>query len=224
MHPPTLHHRLADVLRTRIRLWLASLVGLAIMLVLPPDIHIATRLLIAWNLAATLYLGLTFAMMAHSDQEKLQKRAIMYQEGRWIVLILVATAAVAALLATVQIVHGLKTVAPGTIPLHLGLCGATIVTSWLFMNVNLALIYAHEYFGPGYQKRKAPALLFPEEPNPDYWDFVYFSLVIGMTFQVSDVQIQSKLLRRLAVFHGAVSFFFNTFIIAISVNIAASVL
>ena len=224
MHPTAPHSRLAQILRSRIRLWIGSSVGLAILLVLPRDMHIATRLLISWNLASTLYLGLTFAMMANSDEEKLQKRAIMYQEGRWVVLILVATAAVAALLATVQIVHGLKTLAPATVPLHLALCGATIVTSWLFMNINLALIYAHEYFGPGYQKRQAPALQFPEEPNPDYWDFVYFSLVIGMTFQVSDVEIQSRLLRRLAAFHGVVSFFFNTFIIAISVNIAASVL
>jgi uncharacterized membrane protein len=163
-------------------------------------------------------------MMANSDQERLQKRAIMYQEGRWIVLALVATAAVAALLATVQIVHGLKTVATGTIPLHLALCGATIVTSWLFMNVNLALIYAHEYFGPGYAKRKAPALMFPEEPNPDYWDFVYFSLVLGMTFQVSDVQIASRKLRRLATLHGLLGFLFNTVIIALTVNIGASLM
>ena len=224
MHPSTLHGKLAAILRSRMRLWIGSLVGLAVAVALPRDIHVATRILVSWNIAATLYLGLTAAMMANSDLERLRKRAIMYQEGRWIVLALVATAAVAALLATVQIVHGLKTVPPATVPLHLALCGATIMTSWLFMNVNLALIYAHEYFGPGYSTRKSPALLFPEEANPDYWDFIYFSLVIGMTFQVSDVQIQSKLLRRLATFHGAVSFFFNTFIIAISVNIAASVL
>lgn len=224
MHASALHSRVAEVLRSRIRLLFSAGVGTALTLVLPPTIHIVTRLLISWNIAATLYLALTFAMMAHSDEERLRKRAIMYQEGRWIVLVLVATAAVAALLATVQIVHGLKSLAPATVPLHLALCGATIVTSWLFMNVNLALIYAHEYFGPGYLKRKAPVLMFPEESNPDYWDFVYFSLVIGMTFQVSDVQIQSRLLRRLAAFHGVVSFFFNTFIIAISVNIAASVL
>lgn len=224
MHAPTLHGKLTAILRSRLRLWIVSALGTAIVLFLPSHIHFATRLLIGWNVAATLYLALTFAMMAKSDMERLQKRAIMYQEGRWIVLGLVATAAVAALFATVQIVHGLKALPPGTVPLHLALCGATIMTSWLFMNINLALIYAHEYFAPGYDKRKAPALMFPEEPNPDYWDFVYFAIVIGMTFQVSDVQIQSKLLRRLATFHGAVSFFFNTFIIAISVNIAASVL
>jgi uncharacterized membrane protein len=219
-----LHRRLTGILRSRIRLWTAALVYVAIALALPEHIRLATRLLIAWNLAATLYLGLTFMMMANSDTEGLRKRAEMYQEGRWIVLSLVAAAAIAALLATVQIVHGLKTVAPGSVPLHLALCGATIVTSWLFMNVNLALIYAHEYFGPGHHLRSEPALDFPSEPDPDYWDFIYFSLVIGMTFQVSDVEIRSRLLRRLAVLHGAVSFFFNTVIVALSVNIAASVL
>ena len=212
------------MLRSRIRLWLAVAVDLAIMAALPGDIHLATRLLIAWNIAAALYLGLTFAMMASATPERMRQRAMMYQEGRWVVLFLVAAAAVAALFATIQIVHGLKSLAPSTVPLHLALCGATILTSWLFMNVNLALIYAHEYFAPGFHKRPEPALDFPSEPDPDYWDFTYFSLVIGMTFQVSDVQIRSRLLRRLAVLHGAVSFFFNTVILALAVNIAASVL
>lgn len=96
---------------------------------------------------------------------------------------------------------------------------ATIVLSWLYMNMIFALHYAHGYYGHKNAMRKG--LDFPGTDDPDYWDFAYFSLVLGMTFQVSDVQIVNRRLRRMAMTHGVIAFFFNVFIIAISVNVAA---
>ncbi|MFD4841613.1 DUF1345 domain-containing protein [Achromobacter sp. NPDC058515] len=96
---------------------------------------------------------------------------------------------------------------------------ATIVLSWLYMNMIYALHYAHGYYGHGNAMHKG--LDFPGTEEPDYWDFAYFSLVLGMTFQVSDVQIVNRRLRRMALTHGVIAFFFNVFIIAISVNVAA---
>lgn len=96
---------------------------------------------------------------------------------------------------------------------------ATIVLSWLYMNMIYALHYAHAYYGHSNAMHKG--LDFPGTDDPDYWDFAYFSLVLGMTFQVSDVQIVNRRLRRLALTHGVIAFFFNVFIIAISVNVAA---
>jgi len=95
----------------------------------------------------------------------------------------------------------------------------TIVLSWLYMNMIFALHYAHGYYGHENAIRKG--LDFPGTDDPDYWDFAYFSLVLGMTFQVSDVQIVNRRLRRMAMTHGVIAFFFNVFIIAISVNVAA---
>ena len=96
---------------------------------------------------------------------------------------------------------------------------ATIVLSWLYMNMIFALHYAHGYYG--HRNAMHKGLDFPGTDDPDYWDFAYFSLVLGMTFQVSDVQIVNRRLRRMAMTHGVIAFFFNVFIIAISVNVAA---
>ena len=96
---------------------------------------------------------------------------------------------------------------------------ASIVLSWLYMNMIFALHYAHGYYS--HRNGMHKGLDFPGKEDPDYWDFAYFSLVLGMTFQVSDVQIVSRRLRRTALLHCVIAFFFNVFIIAISVNVAA---
>ncbi|AVG40895.1 DUF1345 domain-containing protein [Achromobacter insolitus] len=96
---------------------------------------------------------------------------------------------------------------------------ATIILSWLYMNMIFALHYAHGYYGHGNAMHKG--LDFPGTDEPDYWDFAYFALVLGMTFQVSDVQIVNRRVRRTALTHSVIAFFFNVFIIAISVNVAA---
>ncbi len=82
-----------------------------------------------------------------------------------------------------------------------------------------ALHYAHDYYGEG---NRANGLIFPGKDKPDYWDFMYFAFVIGMTFQVSDVQVSNRLIRRLVVTHGALSFVFNAAILAVTVNLATS--
>jgi uncharacterized membrane protein len=86
-----------------------------------------------------------------------------------------------------------------------------------------ALHYAHEYYG-GEDVGRGGGLKFPSDPQPDYWDFVYFSFVLGMTFQVSDVQVTRKRVRRLVVAHGIVSFFFSVTIIALMVNIGSNLI
>ncbi|WP_254775374.1 DUF1345 domain-containing protein [Pseudoxanthomonas sp. GM95] len=101
----------------------------------------------------------------------------------------------------------------------IAIAGSSIVLSWLFMNLMFALHYAHGFYGDYGQEHRG--LDFPGKAPPDYWDFAYFSIVIGMTFQVSDVQITSRTLRRLALMHSVIAFFFNMFVIAVTVNILA---
>jgi uncharacterized membrane protein len=105
------------------------------------------------------------------------------------------------------------------------LVASTLFASWLVTHVLFAFRYAHEFYardlgGPDFDR----GLEFPEEREPDYLDFLYFSLVLGMTFQVSDVQITSRKFRRVAALHGLLSFLFNTVIIAFTVNIAAGLM
>ena len=89
----------------------------------------------------------------------------------------------------------------------------------MFTQTIFALHYAHEFYGTG---RRAAGLKFPGDERPDYWDFVYFAFVIGMTFQVSDVGITHREIRRTVVAHGVLSFLFTAAILALAVNIAAS--
>ena len=105
--------------------------------------------------------------------------------------------------------------------IYAALAIGTVVLSWTFIHTIFALHYAHEFYGEG---RHRNGLHFPGEGQPDYWDFVYFAFVIGMTFQVSDVAVVHKSVRRLVVVHGVLSFFFTTAIIAMSVNIAAGII
>jgi uncharacterized membrane protein len=98
---------------------------------------------------------------------------------------------------------------------------ATIVWSWVLVHTAFALHYAHDF----YRGSQAGGLQFPSggaHADADYWDFIYFSFVIGMTAQVSDVGITDKIIRRTATVHGIVSFVFNTALLALMVNIAAS--
>jgi uncharacterized membrane protein len=96
--------------------------------------------------------------------------------------------------------------------------GLTIFLSWAFIHTMFALHYAHEYYD-----RTAGGMAFPgDDREPDYWDFVYFSFVIGMTSQVSDVGVTSKEIRRTVTAHGVVAFVFNVALLALTINLAAS--
>jgi len=110
--------------------------------------------------------------------------------------------------------------------LHLTLTVLTIVGSWLLVHTIFALHYAHAYYQPAASSKDGDAggLDFPSDWEPDYWDFMYFSFVIGMTSQVSDVEVNSRVMRRLALLHGILSFFFNTAILAMSINIIAGLI
>jgi uncharacterized membrane protein len=94
------------------------------------------------------------------------------------------------------------------------------VLSWVFIHTIFALHYAHDYYGE--YGAKQSGLNFPGDEPPDYWDFVYFSFVIGMTSQVSDVAVAGRPIRRTVIAHGVVSFFFNVALLALMVNLAAS--
>jgi uncharacterized membrane protein len=100
---------------------------------------------------------------------------------------------------------------------------ATIFVSWAFIHTIFALHYAHEYYGER-GDHAIGGLIFPGRQPPDYWDFLYFSLVIAMTSQVSDVVITSKVIRRIATVHGALAFFFNVSVIAVTVNIISNLI
>jgi uncharacterized membrane protein len=201
------------IIYARPRLFISLAIGSAVLLVLPTHLRLATRLLVAWDTTIALYTVLAFALFLSCDHSRIRRLASLQDDGRFLILILTAVAAFASI-AAIVLELGVKPQRPP----QLILAVVTIVLSWSMIHSTFALHYAHEY----YRGAKVGGLAFPGDDKPDYWDFVYFSFVIGMTAQVSDVGVTDKTIRRTAIAHGVVSFIFNTALVALMVNIAAS--
>jgi uncharacterized membrane protein len=212
------------IARTHARLLLAAVIGLAVLAALTWFTHgtrLSTRLLIGWDVGAVVYLALAFMIIAKFDLRRVRQRAASQDEGGFLVLILTVAAAVSSIAAIVVELAWVRDTKDPNAAIYLALAVITIALSWTLVHVVLALLYAHEYYGEDHRGR---GLLFPgegEHAKPDYWDFVYFSFVIGLTFQVSDVQVTNRYIRRIVVAHGAVSFVFNVAIVSLMVNIAS---
>jgi len=100
---------------------------------------------------------------------------------------------------------------------------ATVIASWFLVQLIFALHYAHEYYSPapGHPERLAKGLVFPDDDTPDYWDFLYFAVVIGVASQTADVSFKTKALRRVGTVHGVIAFTFNTVVLALTINLLA---
>ena len=214
--------RLQRILSTRPRLWSSIAFGVAMFLLLPAAAvpHVGSRLLLAWNAGAVLYLGLAAHMMWQSDIDQVQRRAPSQNEGRVLVLTMVVVAAVAVLLAVGSQLAAMKEM-PAAVKLpHVALAALTVVTSWLFTQTLLALNYAHDFYVA--RSAKLPDVLnFPGTDDPSYADFFYFSCVIGTSGQTADVVFNGSALRPVGVLHCILAFFFNTTVLALTINIAA---
>ena len=178
-------------------------------------LRLATAILLGFDLAAVVYLLALARLFNRSTPAHMRLQAKAQDTGRWGVLWSAVVLSGVVLVALGTELHAAK---GGGLP-ALGVGALSVVLSWLFLNIMFALHYAHGFYGDFGEKHSG--LEFPDTPKPDYWDFAYFAIVIGMTFQVSDVQISSRYLRRVALLHSVIAFFFNVYIIAITVNIVA---
>jgi uncharacterized membrane protein len=201
------------------RLFLSAALGGATIAILHlTSIGAVARVLIGWDVGVLIYLAAAAVVMAQcSTVAAIKRNAALQDEGAFSILILSVAAAIASLGAIFAELVVLKHDDP-YYGLFIALAIITVVLSWTFTQTIFALHYAHEFYGEG---GRGNGLKFPDDNQPDYWDFVYFSFVVGMTFQVSDVAVTHKSIRRLVVAHGALSFFFSTAIVAMAVNIAA---
>ena len=145
----------------------------------------------------------------------------MQDDGELIILILVVISSISSLvaiageLAVVKDMHGLIKIG------HISLAGLTVVSSWAFIQVMFALHYAHDYYAAQAQGR-SPGLRFPEDDHPEYGDFFYFSAVIGTSGQTADVLFVTKPMRRIGSIHCILAYMFNTTVLALLINISAS--
>jgi uncharacterized membrane protein len=204
-------------------LFIGTIIGVGVAAFLPGHFRSTTRLLTGWDSGVAIYLVLIQLLMMRCDVDRIRRRAAEQDEGAFAILLMTVIATMASLVAIVVELGGLKQAPQADAITQVLLAAATILLSWAFVHTIFAIHYAHEYYG---ERRDGTigGLTFPDDAKPNYWDFLYFSLVIGMTSQVSDVQITSKVIRRVVSMHGVLSFFFNLTVLALTVNMVSNLI
>lgn len=215
---PRLLTQLPRPVRAHWRLMVAFLLCVMLVLLLPDQYRLVSRLLVGWDAGVALYLALVFTMIVRSTPSRMRQHAALEDEGRIAIPILTVTAAMASLGA---IVYWLRTAGGAEVdqPSILALLFLTTVLSWTFIHVIFSLHYAHEFYAE--RRGEGGGLRFPGSKQPDYWDFLYFAFSIGTASAVSDVQVTSRTIRKTVWAHGIGSFIFNVTLIALTVSIAA---
>lgn len=181
----------------------------------------------AWDAFAVCVLVLAWIAIVATPREKIRARAQAQDLGRKLIFVFVVIAAAAALFAVGFLLHANRDEPRGHLTAHLIISLLAVVTSWSLTHTVFGLRYAHIFYGDSddpANHQHAGGLDFPGERLPDYLDFAYFSFVIGMTCQVSDVQITSRGIRQLALLHGVLSFGFNVIILALTINTVTALL
>ncbi|MBB3952307.1 DUF1345 domain-containing protein [Aureimonas jatrophae] len=221
--------RLVTGFRSRPRLLVALAVAMLIALVLPGSMRWSTIALLAWDGAVSIYLALVARMTARADAGLIRRHARAQDEGAAAILFLTTLAVAFSFVAIAAELHGGGASATGgsaadTAPStqSLTLAGVTILLSWTVTQVTMALHYAGRYYGDAAAEG---GLDFPgDDRDPDYADFLYFAFTMGAACQTSDVSVTSRPMRKLVLVHTALAFLFNTTILALAVNVGASLI
>lgn len=211
--------RLGRVVTGWPRLFLSAAIGIVIIFIsLALGALPVTALLIGWDAGVILFLTALVELTVTADIDDIRRYAARQDVGQLVILVLSAVAALASVVAIyAEVSNGSEGAIAGW---RLALGVITIILSWFFVQAMFALHYAHEYYAP--KPDEPVGLCFPGETvEPDYWDFAYVSLVIGMTAQVSDVTVASRRMRRTVAAHAIVAFWFNVAVLALLINIAA---
>ena len=212
----------------RHRLVIALLAATVVSLSLRGRVRPSTEVIATWDVFVFCVLFLAWLTILTTPVHKLRSRAKEQDVSRLVIFVFVVVAACAALFAVGFLISVNKAELRGHFTAHLLLALGTVIFSWSVVHTAFGLRYAHAFYGDSDEAgadKHAGGLLFPgSEQMPDYFDFAYFSFVIGMTCQVSDVQITSRRMRRLTLVQSVLSFGFNTVILALLINTVSSLL
>ncbi|MDE2362559.1 MAG: DUF1345 domain-containing protein [Hyphomicrobiales bacterium] len=236
------------VVTARPRLFVAIAVGACVGFAAPEAAGVVARVLIGWNAAVVSYIAAVLYSMRDASPPDMRYRAQLLDDGRLTVLalcVLAGVAAIAAIVVELGLAHDAHGVEKAW---RLCLAGCTILSAWFFIHTEFALHYAHEFYLERVltgAEAEAPTdldgdiddddlelakktsddprggLIFPGTKQPTYSDFAYFSFIIGVASQTADVEISSRPMRRVSLAHSILAFFFNTAILALTINIVA---
>jgi uncharacterized membrane protein len=202
-----------------------AMLGFCVFLLMPTTLPTAMRGAIGWDVGVLLFFALTLFVMGAGGSTVLRQRASLSDTHLWIILgvaVVAAAASFAPLAFVLQKPQGAPTV---SLIGRASVAAGTLVLSWTLVHAMFAIRYAHYFYGdPEQDGTPRGGLAFPGKGHPDFWDFMYYAFVVGMTCQVSDVQVLTKPMRRLTLAHGVLAFFFNAGVLALAVNILATAL
>ena len=207
------------------RLAAALAVGAVAFLAQPDSISWHTRAIASWDLGVFVYLCLAWWLIARADAGMTRDHALGQDQSGYVIFLFVVSAACASIVAIGFVVSTIKELPFWTRAWHLTLTIGALLSSWLLIQTVFAFHYARRYYAVLHREPTTPPeLLFPGGREPDYLDFAYYAFVVGMTSQVSDVSVTSRQTRRLTLIHAALAFVFNIAVLALSINIIASVI
>jgi uncharacterized membrane protein len=204
------------------RLGVAFGVSLIVFLFIQGRFSFPAVSLFTWIGFALTVIALDWTVIITSHPREVRKIAKIQDSSRTFIFLFVIAASVISMVAIVFLLKSAKGHSGRSVSEHILLAIGAVIVSWWLVHTIFTMRYAHMYYDTDTddgKPKKIGGLIFPEEIEPDYLDFVYFSFVVGMTFQVSDVEISSRAIRRWAWFHGLLSFAFNTAIVALSINV-----
>ena len=207
------------------RLAVVVAIAVASFLAQPASISWHTRAVVCWDLGVLVYLCLAWWLIARVDATTTRDHALAQDQSGYVIFLFVVGAACASIVAIGFVVGTIKELAFWSRAWHLILTIGALISSWLLIQTVFAFHYARRYYAALRRQRTTPPeLLFPGGSAPDYLDFAYYSFVVGMTSQVSDVAVTSRQMRRLTLIHSVLAFIFNIAVLALSINIIASVI
>jgi len=206
------------------RLVIAAVVAFVTFLLASGHVRPSLQSIFAWNAFAWCLILFSWVRIVFADARISVQTAKLEDTGRMVIFVFVILAAVTSLFAVAVLIGEAKGLSKAAVTGHLLLAGGTVISSWVLVHTLFTVHYAHAYYRQADNDQNSlegAGVEFPGEKQPDFLDFAYFSFVIGMTCQVSDVQISGRDIRRLALVHGLLSFLFNTVILALTINLAS---
>jgi uncharacterized membrane protein len=200
----------------------AGIAGAVFLLTRPAELTPLIRVVLVWDVFALAYNVTCWTVFFHRKVDEIRKYARMEDGSRIFVFVVILLACFASMLMVLLLMISDESKQTDKL-VYIPVAIAGILFSWSMVHTMFAFHYAHIYYDDDedQQDKQAGGLEFPKEPEPDYLDFAYFSFVIGMTFQVSDVEISARKLRHIALLHGLLAFILNTFVVALTINLVA---
>jgi len=203
------------------RLWISALSGTALFFLLPGGWSTSSRVLVCWNGGVLLFFVLLFSWMHRLTARQICSKYIEEDESAPFILSGVILAAMLSLIAIVEPLATLKSVAGAERAAHFGLAAMTLLNSWILVPTMFTTHYADAFYSAPETQRP---LRFPETPMPVFWDFAYFSFTIAAACQTADVSTLSAGIRRIVLGHTLISFLFNAAILGFAINVTAGLI